>query len=252
MTQVPLVAERLPAAQPDLVPDRRRAAARWRPSASTSGRSSRSRPGSCAVKASVARTTTSAAHRAAVRAHDAGLDRASTAVFSWIVTPRPLTASASPRTSLAGCSAAQCGVYVPPSARVTPTVARSSSAASSRSSSSPNPQSRQPATSPRARPSCAALRAADTYRRGAKSQSMPSAAATRPTSSTVSSSPAACATAPSRPARGRDLAQRRGEDRRAPAAVAPATRRSRRSRARARRRAARVGLARGSRRSTAR
>jgi hypothetical protein len=102
-----------------------------------------------------------------------------TRVRSWTVTPCRSAASARPRTSRAGCSAAQCGLYVPPSTPDAPQIARAAAA------------SRTVCPAACSRRNWAGVRASDTVPPLAKWQSMPSAAAARPTSSTVSSS-AAC------------------------------------------------------------
>ena len=63
-----------------------------------------------------------------------------TVVCSKKLTPARSTTSARPRASSAGCSAAQCGVYVAPSTPVAPISACASSGPSQRRSSSPNPR----------------------------------------------------------------------------------------------------------------
>ena len=142
-------------------------------------------------------------HVAGVRAHHAGLDGADH-VCSKRSTPRRSTTLASPRTRRAGWIAAQCGVNVAPSAPPVDSCSRASAGLRRRRSSSVNPRERAVSTSPVIRASWTRVCASTTVPPRWYWASIPSAAATRPTSRTVSCI-ARCwrsaASGPPRPAR---------------------------------------------------
>ena len=178
----------------------------------------RCRPGSSGVYPSVARITYSARTvPCVVRSRPGAISV--TGVCSYSRTPCLRTAAARPRASRAGWMAAQCGVYVAPSTPDAATRSAASARFSSRRSASPKPNARYSATSSWARWSWLGERASMTVPPLAQWQSMSSAAATRPTSSTVSCMARYMATAACVPGHPLQLGQRRREQRRAPAAV---------------------------------
>ena len=159
-----------------------------------------------------------------------------TRVCSWIVTPRRSTAAASPRTSRAGWIAAQSGVYdraATPRCRGGRLAPRRRRAAAGRPRHGPTP--RASSTSCLARVSCALPRASRIVPPLATCASMPSAAATRATSSTLARIAACWASGGLAAAQRRERRELGREQRRAPAAVAARTRRSRRPPTRGRR-----------------
>ena len=115
--------------------------------------------GAAAVKPSVARTMTPARTSPRVGAQPAGRDLRRPRSIRAPAPRAPGPPPPDPRTSRAGCSAAQCGVNVPPRHRVGlrtgPRPRRGRAAACE---SSPKPQSRQPATSAWARSHWASFR----------------------------------------------------------------------------------------------
>ena len=179
-----------------------------------SGMSRRCVDPNVAVYASVASTTLGA--RTVPRAVSTRpLDQPVTSVCSWMTAPRRSSTSASPATSFAGCSRAHAGSKDAPSAPVTPCT-RSRSQSSIRSTPYPAASS----TSARAARSCTFERAQATVPPFAKSQSMPSAAVTRPTSSTVVDHGAAHRERRIPPMSPLQRCHGGGEQRAAPAAVA--------------------------------
>ena len=147
--------------------------------------------------ASVARTTTGA--RTWPRSVTTTPGRSAVAaVRSYTVTPRASTARASPRTSAAGCTRAQCGVNAAP--RTPAAVIRSPTSAADSQRVSVSPQSWSSVTCARILASCAGEVASVSVPPLAYPQSIRSAATTRPTSSTVSTIAACRSTAAARPA----------------------------------------------------
>ena len=145
-----------------------------------------------------------------------------TLVCSWTRTPRRSTAAASPRTRRAGCRAAQSGVYVAPRVPVARSTLSASPAPSSRRSSLPRPHVPADDTSSRARRSWARLRARLIVPPLAKSASMPSARGDAgDLVDGLAHGPVLCqrSLAVGAGQRGQRR-QRRGEERRAPPAVA--------------------------------
>ncbi len=107
-----------------------------------------------------------------------------TGVASWMVTPSASTASASPLTSLTGCSRAPCGVQVEPTAPVTWT--RSAVSRAPRRTRSVSPKAISALWNSLSRASWAGVCATSRTPPWWTSASMPSAAAARTTSPTVS------------------------------------------------------------------
>ena len=145
-------------------------------------------PGSVAVHASVARTTTShlMVPPLVTTAGRRRSPRFSTAVCSKSRTPCRSTASAKPRARRAGWSAAQCGVKVAPKTFVAPISSLASLGPSHRTSSTPSPSARDWSIAASARSRCASFLARDTEPPLAKWHSIPSATALVPTTSTLS------------------------------------------------------------------
>ena len=220
--EVPVVAERLALAPVRPGPTRRRAAARSRPSASRPVRRSRRIPGSsaCSPRSRGPRRRP-APGRAAVTT-PAGLDRGDRCP---LVAPsrraaRPREPARGPAAPGGSTRSAACRSRRAPRPRCRCDVA--SSAPSSARSSSPKPHRRASATSARARSSCTGVRAATTVPPLLKWQSMPSASATRPDLVDGTLHRAVLRDRPVVAVPLRQPADRGGEQRRAPAAVAAA------------------------------
>ena len=158
--EVPVVGEGLAGPQPDPVPDVR-AERLGRHHQGVDRCEGPAQPGQLGGEALGGADHDLGADPAGRGRHDARARSAVTGVCSCTVTPSRSTARARPRTSRAGWTAAQCGVYVAPSTPAAASRARASSAPSSARSSSPKPHRRASATSARARSSCCGVRASD-------------------------------------------------------------------------------------------